>query len=312
MTKFLLFLSAIFYVSYAIRTTTTASRRSSVDAAGCCTMTVYPEGKVWISTAAQPTPTDDRPPAVGAFRESTQIGSAKRKSAVRGSAQPIAQPVARSAASINYTLYDPYGIITKVWAYDVDQSGAILSHKKVFEADADTLKCPAGYTTDNPEHKEMTKGAHAQTLCLQQNGLAAQNLKPDKWYAICRERSCNTCHLDKMKNTKKFPEYVKVESAKIQNDKLVIQMSVLEAGMRYNVSVEVGAGRPALANATIPASQTTASIQVTNPPDTIYRLPMYVHATPWPKIDGVTCGVSSRRQLAIVPPIKKVGALSRE
>lgn len=311
--KFLLFVLPIFYTtpSNAAVRATTPSRPSSVDAAGCCTMTVYPEGKVWISAAQS---TDDLPPPVGAFRESAQPGSVKRKqspqpkAAVRGT-----QPVARSMASVNYTLYDPYGIITKVWAYDVDQSGAILSHKKVFEADADSLKCAPGYTTGNPEHKEMTKGAHAQTLCLQNNGLAAQNLKPDKWYAICRERSCNTCHLDKMKNTKKYAEYIKVESAKVQNNRLVIQLSILEQGMRYNVSVEVGAGRPALANVTVPAGQTTATIQVADPPDTIYRLPMYVYASPWPKMEGgMSCGVSSRRQLAIAPPIKKVGALSRE
>uniref|UniRef100_A0A915KE49 Uncharacterized protein n=1 Tax=Romanomermis culicivorax TaxID=13658 RepID=A0A915KE49_ROMCU len=87
------------------------------------------------------------------------------------------------------------GEMRKIWAYKVDQSATVLKDRKIFEADTTLLSCPPGSRPKAPR----------------------RNLKPDKWYVICSESSCESCFLDRMKNSVKWDEteYAKLDHAAI-------------------------------------------------------------------------------------------------
>uniref|UniRef100_A0A915KM81 Uncharacterized protein n=1 Tax=Romanomermis culicivorax TaxID=13658 RepID=A0A915KM81_ROMCU len=88
----------------------------------------------------------------------------------------------------------------------------LLKNRKIFETTTALLLCPPGYKTESPYHNEFTMRWPCNVLCLHKN---TQNFKPDKWYIICQENSCQSCNLDRMQNSKHSPEFVKLDSAAI-------------------------------------------------------------------------------------------------
>uniref|UniRef100_A0A915KWX0 Uncharacterized protein n=1 Tax=Romanomermis culicivorax TaxID=13658 RepID=A0A915KWX0_ROMCU len=56
---------------------------------------------------------------------------------------------------IDYTFYDITREIRKIWAYEVDDSAAVLKDGKIFEGGTTSLLCPAGYESRNPHHTDI-------------------------------------------------------------------------------------------------------------------------------------------------------------
>lgn len=123
-------------------------------------------------------------------------------------------------------------------------------------------------------------------------------------YAVCRDRGCLACHLDRSEVTDPDPEYLKVKSAKIQGNGMVVQLSVEPTGVNYNVSMEVGVSRDSLAEFTVPPSQRTHTIQISNVPDGVYRNPIYLFVDPWVK-NPAGCPVMGRKQVTVMQPMTR-------
>uniref|UniRef100_A0A915KFB1 Uncharacterized protein n=1 Tax=Romanomermis culicivorax TaxID=13658 RepID=A0A915KFB1_ROMCU len=136
--------------------------------------------------------------------------------------------------------------------------------QKFFEADTTSLSCPPGYQTKSPYHRDLVKfWPRSKILCLHENAQARRNLKPDKWYVICGESTCESCFLDRMKNSVKWNEtkFVKLDYASIVNDTFTAHLTVLESDMRFNISLEPENFGLSLLNVTIGSNEKNAVVE---------------------------------------------------
>lgn len=199
---------------------------------------------------------------------------------------------------IKYNFYDTYSLVSKISAYEVDQSGN-LGKTRILDVDPEVVTCPANHRTSNPKHAELTKSPSSRILCVNKD----DKLKQNKWYGVCRERTCTSCHLDRMAPTETAPEYLSIKSAKTRGNSLIIDFEVKNPGVSYNVTMEIGIARDTLTEFTVEPTQRTHTLQVPNVSDNVYRYPIYVFVDPFVKSTG--CPVFGRRQITVLPPFTR-------
>uniref|UniRef100_A0A915HND7 Uncharacterized protein n=1 Tax=Romanomermis culicivorax TaxID=13658 RepID=A0A915HND7_ROMCU len=147
---------------------------------------------------------------------------------------------------VNFSFYDMKRDMKKMWAYKVDQSASVLKDGKVFEADTSSLSCPPSYETKSPYHRRLMQFLPPSSfLCLEKNVQARRNFKPDKWYVVEWDET----------------KFAQLDRAAIVNDTFKAHLTILDSGMRFNISLKPDYFTPSILNVTVQPNEKNAIVE---------------------------------------------------